>query len=307
MVNLADITRESGQGAGLAALSRLYGLDQTQTNRAIEAVLPAFTLAFQRLALNPVAFGELLKAVGSGSYAPFFDNPGQSQAAASGAAVLNQLFRSPEGAQQVAAKAAALTGVGMQVMQQMMPVLAATIVGGMFRTASVEGFADLLRQWGDALRTAGETLNPPKPQDPWSVWQEAAGRMMGLRPSAPPKPAAPEPTTVLDAWVAMVGAMTGAMPGAALAAAPAPTPEVSTLRPAIPPLPEPSFDDDEAEEAVPHDRVPDAPPNETGSGVEPNPFEAVSQMFETGREVHAQHVAAFQSILDNVWGTGRKA
>ena len=302
MVNLADITRESGQGTGLAALSRLYGLDQTQTSRAIEALLPAFTLAFQRLALNPVAFGDLLRAVGSGTYAPFFDNPGQSQAAKQGAAVLDQLFRSPEGARQVAAQAASLTGVGMQVMQQMMPVLAATIVGGMFRAASVEGFADLLRQWGDALRTAGEKLDPPKPQDPWSAWQDAAGRMMGLRPAAPPKPAAPEPTSVLDAWVAMVGAMTGASPGAA-PAPPAPAPQASVFHP----IPEPSFDDDEAEDTVPQDRTSAASSGEAGSRTTPNPFEAVSQMFETGRDVHAQHVAAFQSILDNVWGPNRKA
>lgn len=301
MVNLADITRESGQGAGLAALSRLYGLDQTQANRAIEALLPAFTLAFQRLALNPVALGDLLRAVGSGTYAPFFDNPGQSQAAKQGAAVLDQLFRSPEGARQVAEQAAALTGVGMQVMQQMMPVLAATIVGGMFRTASVEGFADLLRQWGDALRSAGEKLDPPKPQDPWSAWQDAAGRMMGLRPTAPPKPAAPEPTSVLDAWVAMVGAMTGASAGAA------PAPQKSVAHPAVQPIPEPSFDDDEAEETVPHEEASAASPDKAGAGSAPNPFEAVSQMFETGRDVHAQHVAAFQSILDNVWGPSRKA
>ena len=68
---------------------------------------------------------------------------------------------------------------GAQVMQQMMPTLAATVVGGMFRYATVEGFADVLRQWGDALKAASEKLDPPKPQDPWSAWQEAAGQMMG--------------------------------------------------------------------------------------------------------------------------------
>lgn len=305
MVNLADLARLSGHGAGLDAMSRQYGLDPALTAKAVEAVLPAFTMAFQRLILNPTAFADFTKAIASGSYAPFFDNPSQSHAATSGAAVLEQLFRSPEAAKQVATHAAALTGVGSQVMQQMMPALAATVVGGMFRYATVEGFADVLRQWGDALKAASEKLDPPKPQDPWSAWQAAAGQMMGLRPAAPPpKPVPAEPANVLDAWVAMVGAMTG-MSGAASAtpvpqAPPAVAPEPAPLEPA-------QLED--APEAV------DAPKADTAvagkatapiSGEEPNPFEAMSQMFETGADVHAQNVAAFQSILDNVWGPARK-
>jgi hypothetical protein len=32
----------------------------------------------------------------------------------------------------------------------------------------------------------------------------------------------------------------------------------------------------------------------------------MSQMFETGREVQTHHLAALQSILDNVWGTAKR-
>lgn len=310
MVNLAELARLSGHGAGLDAMSRQYGLDPALTAKAVEAVLPAFTMAFQRLILNPTAFADFTKAIASGSYAPFFDNPGQSHAATSGAAVLEQLFRSPEAAKQVATHAAALTGVGSQVMQQMMPALAATIVGGMFRYATVEGFADVLRQWGDALKSASEKLDPPKPQDPWSAWQAAAGQMMGLRPAPPPpKPAPAEPANVLDAWVTMVGAMTG-MPGVASAASAAPAPRASSAV-----APEPAPPDVDQQEHAPD--ASDAPSSQADaaadtstarpSGGEPNPFEAMSQMFETGADVHAQNVAAFQSILDNVWGQSRKA
>lgn len=318
MVNLADLARESGHGGGLEVLSRQFGLDPGQTSKAVEVLLPAFTLAFQRLVLNPTAFADFARAVTSGSYASFFDNPARSDAASTGAAIVEQLFRSPEAAKQVAAQASALTGVGVQVMQQMLPVLAATIVGGMFRYATAEGFAELLRQWSDALKLASDKLDPPKPKDPWSVWQKAAGQMIGLRPAPPPPPkrTIPEPASVLDAWVALVGAMTG-MSAAPTAPAPVPASHAApTAEPSSAPPHEPfsraEFDGPhgagEGTGSVPPAANPDRSSGTAATrkhGEEQNPFEAMSQMFETGREMHAQHVAAFQSILDNVWGTGR--
>lgn len=319
MVNLADIAREARQGGGLDVISRQFGLDPTSTAKAVEALLPAFTLAFQRLVLNPVAFAEFTKTVTSGAYASFFDNPGHSDAIRSGAAIVEQLFRSPEATKRVAAQAAALTGLGAQTMQQMMPVLAATIISGMFRYATVEGFAELLRQWGDALKMASEQLDPPKPQDPWSAWQRAAGQMIGLRPEAPPKQTIPlpDPANVLDAWVALVGAMTG-LPGQAPARAPAPpSPRRSSVftPPEAPRHPMVDFVRRDETGAASAPQPADGsggsfdgerPSAQQKPGEEPNPFEAMSQMFETGREMQAQHVAAFQSILDNVWGAGRR-
>ncbi|HMO29164.1 DUF937 domain-containing protein [Enterovirga sp.] len=319
MVNLADIAREAGQGGGLDAMSRQLGLDPASTARAVEALLPAFTLAFQRLVQNPVAFAEFTKAVTSGVYASFFDNPGRADAVRSGMAIVEQLFRSPEATKQVAAQAAALTGIGVQAMQQAMPILAATIIGGMFRYATVEGFAELLRQWGDALKMASEQLDPPKPQDPWSAWQRAAGQMIGLRSEPLPPPpkktiSLPDPANVLDAWVSLVGAMTG-LPAPAPARAPAaPAPRrTPVFTPEAPRAPRPDFA--RRDDAAPAPQYAEGsgdpsqeerPAPQQNAGEEPNPFEAMSQMFETGREMQAQHVAAFQSILDNVWGAGRK-
>lgn len=315
MVNLADIAREATRGGGLDAWSRQYGLDPAQTAKVVEALLPAFTLAFQRMALNPSAFADFTRSLGSGRYAPFFDNPGQSHAA-NGAALVQQLFRSPEAAQQVAAQTAALTGVGVQVMQQLLPTLAATLMGGVYRYATVEGYAGLLREWGDALKSASEQLDPPKPQDPWSAWQAAASQMMGLKPAAPPPPKPPpEPTNVLDAWVAMVGAMTGmATPSSESASTPPSSPARSAPRRVLdeqepPPAATTALPDGEA----PREDAIGAPGTANGSAStspkaadEANPFETMSQIFETGREVQAQHLSALQSILDNVWGPARK-
>ncbi len=247
MVNLFEIARQAQSGTWFDAASRQFGLQPAQTQRAVEALLPAFTLAFQRNAMNPAAFGNLLGMVGSGQYAPFYDTPGFGRPGA-GETVLTQLFGSRQVTDAVAAQASAVSGIGVQILQQMLPALAATLIGGMFRYASVEGFADLLRQWSDAIKAARPLAAPPKAADPWSAWADTVGAMMGSSPfpQTPTRPVDP-----VSGWFEAVSAMLG---GAGKA----------------PPPPPPS---------------------------RPNPFEAISRMFETGREVQAQHLAGLQAIM----------
>lgn len=244
MVNLFEIARQAQGGSGIDHLSRQFGLDAGQTQRALEALLPAFTVAFQKHVLNPQAFAELMGVIASGRYAPFFDGARKPERVGDGAAAI--LFGSPEIARQVAAQAASISGLGAQILADMLPTLAAILMGGLSRYASAEGFADFLRQWADAIKAARPPASPPpKPADPWSAWADAMGAMLGGS-GARPAPAPP-----LDAWFKLMSSV----------GAPAPKPPPSL----------------------------------------PNPFEAVAQMFESGREVQAQHLASFNRIMDSVW------
>lgn len=262
MVHLFDIARRAHQGAGFDVLSRQFGLDPAQTQRAVEALLPAFTLAFQRNLLNPTSFADMLGMVASGQYAPFYDGAGARMfpgGPSSGDRLLATLFGSPDMGRQVAAQASAVTGIGAQLLQQMMPALAATLIGGMFRHASVEGFADLLGQWSSAIKSAVPAKRPAPPSDPWSAWAEVAAGMMGggSKPAPPPPP----PDTPIEAWTKALGSMLGNTPSA-------------------PSRPQPS---------------------------RPDPLQSVMQMFETGREVQAQHLADLQRIMGAAWAAPAKS
>ena len=271
MVNLFEIMRQAQSGAALPALSRQFGLDGADMQRAVDALLPAFSLALQRNAADPNAFAHLIGLVTSGRYAPFFDGSAgasPSAAAANGQDVLSALFGSREVTRQVAGQAAAATGIGVQALQEMMPVLAATLVGGMFRYATVEGFADLLRTWSDSLRAAAAPAPAPRPAapfGPWSGWFELMNRVTGASPPPQPPPALPY-ADPFKAWAEIMGGLAG----------PAPSPAPPAPPPALPP-PAPAS----------------------------NPFEALFHMYETGREAQAQHVAALASIIDGAWATGR--
>jgi hypothetical protein len=83
----------------------------------------------------------------------------------------------------------------------------------------------------------------------------------------------PAPANPIEAWSAVIESMLGKPKEPAQAAKPAP-----------PPAP---------------------PPTKVAASSVENPLQALSQMFETGREVQAQHLATLQTILDSFWGAGR--
>lgn len=265
-MNLFDIVRQAQGGSAMDNLSRQFGLSNDQTLRALEALLPAFTLGFRQNLRNPTAFGHLLDMMASGSYAPFFDGSRQGAGGhAVGQPILDALFGSREVTHQIAAQASAMTGIGAQVLQQFLPALAPLLLGGLFRQAGIHGLSDFLRAWSDWLRT----IAPPETVasrpalagsagSPFGAWGDMMGAMFtgdAGRPApsvAPPAPA--------DPWTSFMQAyLRGLPPGA------------------------------------------DAPPPPPAPPSEPNPFDVLSQMFESGREVQSSYLAGLQGILDTVW------
>lgn len=268
MVNLFEIMRQAQSGSAIDNMARQFGLSGEQTQRALEALLPAFSLGLQRSAQNPNAFAQLLEMMSSGRYAPFFDGgaAGMSPQAA-GQQVLDRLFGTPDISRQIAAQASAATGIGAQVLQQMMPGLAAMLMGGLFRYASVEGVAEVLRGWADWLSRLGPGSSAPHRVTQAAgnlseAWTDFMAAMFG---GAGPQTRRREPAPEAAApWAEFMRLASGAMTGSA-----APPP---------PPPPPPS---------------------------QPNPFAVLSQMFETGREAQAQHLANLQTIVQAAWGPAR--
>lgn len=257
MINLFDIARNAQGGAGFDALARQFGLDGEQTRRIVEGLLPAFSLALRRSALDPTAFANVLGMVASGRYAPFFDGSGAFRpggGAPDGGDLLRRLFGSEDASREVAAQVSALTGAGLSAVQHVMPALAGMLAGGLYRHATIDGYADALRRWADALQ-AGAPRPAPRSNvtDPWAAWSDMVASMGRPKPPPPPEPHPLQP------WTDMVGALLGA-----------------PAKPEPPPPPPPS-----------------------------NPLEAFSQMFETGREAQAQHLASLQGIIDAAWGAKR--
>lgn len=279
MFNLLDLMRAAQGGAAMENMSRQFGLSLDQTRRSMEALMPAFALGFQRNAADPTGFANLLRMMGSGQYAGFFEQPGMAFSPLGrreGNTILGQLF-GPEVSRQVAEQTAAWAGIAPEVMRQMMPVAATMLMGGLSRSAASEGLADMFEQFAKALRGGA----PPAPRretdaqaipDPFSAWAGMLGGMWGA-PRAPEKPEPPQaaPSEMPDPfapWAAMMSAMTGGQPAAPATEPPPPEPKPETQA--------------------------------------QNPFEFFGRMFDMGREVQEQQLATLQGIFDAYWGTGRK-
>lgn len=288
MFNLLDLMRAAQGGAAMENMSRQFGLSLDQTRRATEALMPAFALGFQRNTGDPMGFANLLRMMGSGQYAGFFEQPGLAftpRALAEGNQILGQLF-GPEVSRQVADQAAAWSGVAPDLMRQMMPPVAAMLMGGLFKSAASEGVADMFEQFAKLLRggtPAGQGQRGREAQsaaqDALDAWSNMVGGLWGARPPGAAKPEAAESKALANPFAPWAALMSG-MLGPQAAARPEPDPPAPAKRNA----PAPSKPN--APAAAPHD-----------------PFGFFSQMVETGLDVQQQYGAALQKIFDS-WGAG---
>jgi hypothetical protein len=137
----------SQAGGAVDQLSRQFGLEGPQASSALEALLPAVAAGFQRNASSSSGLEALLGALGGGQHGRYLDDLqslGQQETVDDGNGILGHIFGSKEVSRQVAQRASAQSGVGADVLKQMLPVVAAMVMGAMSK-----------KQFGGAGQQAG--------------------------------------------------------------------------------------------------------------------------------------------------------
>ncbi|UZF92484.1 DUF937 domain-containing protein [Bosea sp. NBC_00550] len=293
MVNLFDIMQSAQNGQAMQNLARQYGLNMQQTQAALDALLPAFSMGLQRQTHDPYAFGSLAQMMTASPYARFFEAAGggiPSGAQTAGNNVLSQLFGSPEVSQAIAVQAAATSGVSQAILKQMLPIIASMLMGGLFKSTSNQGLGGILGQFAEMMRgqMPGMQPPPPQPQAPVNPFDAILKGMFGQ--AAGPPQANPQPTPT-DPFGGAFGQILGGMfGGAAPEPDPAPAPRSAPPRRApAPPAPEPD----------------DAPLSSSAAGPGSIGLDALNQMFEHGRQIQDDHQNALKSILDAMLGGGQ--
>lgn len=174
MFNLFDILQAQG-GAGLQGFGQQFGLSPEQTRKAMEALLPAFSLGLQRNAVaDPTGFGQLFGLVGmngAGRPAP----PSQPEL------LVQQIFGSPHLSQAVIQQASAASGIATPIMRQMMPMVAGMVVAGIVHLMLNQNQAAPAPQapapgagafgfgpgayWADMMKNWATSAAPPAPPE----------------------------------------------------------------------------------------------------------------------------------------------
>ncbi|MEZ2129454.1 MULTISPECIES: DUF937 domain-containing protein [unclassified Sinorhizobium] len=178
MLPLFDMMMQAQNGAAMDAMAKQFNLAQEQATKAMAALMPAFSSGLKRSTSNPYDFMGLMQSVASGNYAKYFEDMGKAftpEGIADGNAILAQLFGSKEVSKAVAAQAAQITGIAQETYKRMLPVIADTLMGGLFKQTT----GQMTTPVNPFVNTAmGETIQK---------WLESTG-------FAPKPKAAPEPS-----------------------------------------------------------------------------------------------------------------
>lgn len=185
MLNLFDMLAQAQNGSAIDQMARQYGLTQAQVQDAMAALMPAFSQGLKRNAANPYDLSSFLQALSSGQHAQYFEDATRAfsqQGINEGNGILGHLFGSKDLSRAVAAQAAQATGIGQEVLKQMLPALATMIMGGLFKQSVGQSTGQT-----NAAAGFGGQGNP---------LQEIIEQMMrqgGMPGQSTPRPQAPQP------------------------------------------------------------------------------------------------------------------
>ncbi|GAA4183715.1 DUF937 domain-containing protein [Shinella granuli] len=199
MLSLYDMMMQAQNGNAVETMARQFGLAQEQAAKAIAALTPAFSEGFKRNAANPYDLAAFMTALTSGDHAKYFEDISKAftpQGLAEGNGILGHLFGNKDVSRAIAAQAAQMTGIGQEIYKQMLPAMASTLMGGIFKqslapffpgtgsAAQANPFADMMRQWAEATGFAKK----PEPTNPFTdnPFTQAAQEFFGTKKDAAP-------------------------------------------------------------------------------------------------------------------------
>lgn len=131
---ILEMLMNSGGGGSVPQLSRQFGLSEDQTQGALAQLVPAVMSGLQQNTAAEGGIGALLGALTSGNHSQYLDNPellGQQSTVAEGNGILGHIFGSKEVSRSVAGHAAERTGIGSDIMKQMLPIVATMVMAGL--------------------------------------------------------------------------------------------------------------------------------------------------------------------------------
>jgi hypothetical protein len=133
-MNILEAMLQAQGGGAVQQLGQKFGLEDDQVASAISALAPALAAGFQRNMASPQGLDGLLGALGTGRHNRYLDDAsllGSAATTLDGNGILGHVLGSKDVSRQVAARVSAQTGIGESVLKQMLPVVAAMMMGAM--------------------------------------------------------------------------------------------------------------------------------------------------------------------------------
>ena len=123
-------------GSPLSQMAGQFGLDQNQVQQALAAILPAMSSGLKNNVRQPGGPEALARALSQGNHERYLERPEQAfepTGQQDGRAILGHLFGSKDVSRRVSQHAAEKTGLGGDMIQQMLPAIASMVMGSLGR------------------------------------------------------------------------------------------------------------------------------------------------------------------------------
>lgn len=131
---------------GIGAIAKNLGARPEQIEAALSVILPRLAQGMERNTLSRGGLADLVKAIGDGHHEAYLGRPdliGSDAMRADGDAILAHVLGSNESARSLAQRAAATSGLSETIMRQLLPIVAAMLMGALAK-ATKGGLGDIL-------------------------------------------------------------------------------------------------------------------------------------------------------------------
>jgi hypothetical protein len=142
-MNLLEMLMSAGGNAAVGQLGSRFGLDENQTMAALQQLVPALGSGLQKNISAEGGVESLLGALAGGNHSQYIDNPElvhSEDTTSEGNSILGHLLGSKDASREVAAQASEQTGIGADVLKQMLPVVATMVMGSISKQSGQAGY-----------------------------------------------------------------------------------------------------------------------------------------------------------------------
>lgn len=143
-MDLMDLLGAAGAETSMGKIAGSVGLGKSQTQDLIGALAPALSRSLQKQTESSGGLAALQNALESGNHQRYIDNPELIEAADTrldGNKILGHLFGSKDVSRNVAAQAAAETGIDAGLIKKALPLIAGLAMGALGKKTSEDARA----------------------------------------------------------------------------------------------------------------------------------------------------------------------
>ena len=141
-MDLMDLLGAAGADSSIGKIADSVGIDAADTQNLIGALAPALMRSFQKQAESGGGIEALQNALASGNHQRYVDEPelmASSDTREDGNKILGHLFGSKDVSRNVAAQAAADTGIDADLIKKALPLVAGLAMGALSKNTAQQG------------------------------------------------------------------------------------------------------------------------------------------------------------------------